>query len=159
MCYHYTIPAYEVDAVDSGSLSEITARLGLRRRYGSSSDFLNYIRICREYHRLGILCKWSGKRGSNPPPPPWQGGALPNELFPLEMWCLRVESNHRHRDFQSLALPAELPRQKMAIRRGLEPLTSSVTGWHSNQLNYRTAIFGGPSGTRTPDQSVMSRPL
>ena len=26
--------------------------------------------------------KWSGKRGSNPPPPPWQGGALPNELFP-----------------------------------------------------------------------------
>ena len=28
-------------------------------------------------------------------------------------------------------------RGKMAIRRGLEPLTSSVTGWHSNQLNYR----------------------
>ena len=29
----------------------------------------------------------------------------------------------------------------MAIRRGLEPLTSSVTGWHSNQLNYRTILF------------------
>ena len=29
----------------------------------------------------------------------------------------------------------------MAIRRGLEPLTSSVTGWHSNQLNYRTAVY------------------
>ncbi len=28
----------------------------------------------------------------------------------------------------------------MATRRGLEPLTSSVTGWHSNQLNYR-AVF------------------
>ena len=26
--------------------------------------------------------KWSGRRGSNPPPPPWQGGALPNELLP-----------------------------------------------------------------------------
>ena len=26
--------------------------------------------------------KWSGLRGSNPPPPPWQGGALPNELNP-----------------------------------------------------------------------------
>ena len=28
------------------------------------------------------LSVWSGLRGSNPPPPPWQGGALPNELNP-----------------------------------------------------------------------------
>ena len=27
--------------------------------------------------------------------------------------------------------------KKMATRRGLEPLTSAVTGRHSNQLNYR----------------------
>ena len=27
-------------------------------------------------------------------------------------WCLRVDLNHRHRDFQSLALPTELPRHK-----------------------------------------------
>ena len=34
---------------------------------------------------------WSGLRGSNSLPPPWQGGALPDELSPR--WCLRSESN------------------------------------------------------------------
>ena len=37
-------------------------------------------------------------------------------------WCLRVDLNHRHRDFQSLALPTELPRHN-----------------------------GDPKGARTPD--------
>ena len=43
-------------------------------------------------------------------------------------WCLRAESNHRHGDFQSPALPTELQRQKLATRNGFEPSTSSVTG-------------------------------
>ena len=54
---------------------------------------------------------WSGLRGSNPPPSPWQGDALPNELNP-QRWCLRSESNQRHGDFQSPALPTELQRHK-----------------------------------------------
>ncbi len=33
-------------------------------------------------------------------------------------------------------------KSKMATRKGLEPSTSSVTGWHSNQLNYRATMVG-----------------
>ena len=64
----------------------------------------------------------------------------------IRKWCLRPESNQRHGDFQSPALPTELQRQtinqnhaytiayttilenSMATRIGLEPTTSSVTG-------------------------------
>ena len=142
MCYHYTIPAYEVDAVDSGSLSEITVRLGLRRRDGSSSDFLNYIRICREYHRLGILCKWSGKRGSNPPPPPWQGGALPNELFPHIKINLKV-----------------VRAKRLELIHPAAPEPKSGASANSATPAYHKIELGDPSEIRTPDTLIKSQVL
>ena len=58
------------------------------------------------------------------------------------VWCLEVESNHRQKDFQSFALPTELSRQ-MATQTRLELVTSSVTGWRSNQTELlgRTVRF------------------
>ena len=85
---------------------------------------------------------WWAVTGSNCWHLACKASALPAELTAqIKKWCLRAESNHWHGDFQSPALPTELPRQiKMATRRGLEPLTSAVTGRHSNQLNYRAIL-------------------
>ena len=72
----------------------------------AKAGFDNYYRVF--WSALNATTVWSGLRGSNPPPSPWQGDALPNELNPH--WCLRSESNQRHEDFQSSALPTELQR-------------------------------------------------
>ena len=48
--------------------------------------------------------------------------------------------NPQPADYKSAALPIELHQQsgeEVATRMGFEPTTSSVTGWHSNHLNYR----------------------
>ena len=47
------------------------------------------------------------------------------------LWVEQKEKSHK------LLIPNTLARLS-AVRKGLEPSTSGVTGRHSNQLNYRT---------------------
>ena len=58
------------------------------------------------------------KTGSNPRPPPWQGGALPLSYF--AKWCRLKDLNPRPSDYKSDALPTELSRLNMRVK-GLEP--------------------------------------
>ena len=88
-------------------------------------------------------------------------------------WCLRSESNQRHADFQSAALPTELQRHIekiallkhapnalcMATRNGLEPSTSSVTGWRANRLHHRAKLGGGNNRARTCDPMLVRHVL
>ena len=68
-------------------------------------------------------------------------------------WWLQLESNQRHQDFQSCALPTEL-WSHMAVPTGLEPAIPRVTGECDN--HYTTEPFGCGSWIWTNDLRVMS---
>ena len=48
---------------------------------------------------------WSGQRDSNSRHLPWQGSALPTELYPHLIWCRRKDLNPRPSLYKSAALP------------------------------------------------------
>ncbi len=112
---------------------------------------------------------WCRREDLNPQPTDYKSVALPVELQRQDkfIWWLGTESNRRHKDFQSFALPTELPslispslgfpksikikqaanfclifRGKMAELTGFEPAVSCVTGRHVRPLHHSsTALF------------------
>ena len=61
-------------------------------------------------------------------------------------WCLRTESNCRHTDFQSVALPTELPRHVFCKKK-----------WRPrSDLNWRSSPWQGDMLTATPRGRVST---
>ena len=85
-----------------------------------------------------LLAVWTGLEPATSAVTGRHSNQLNYQTKYLIKWWFRAESNHRHEDFQSSALPTELRNHHLAVWTGLEPATSAVTGRHSNQLNYQT---------------------
>src|SRR2546425_7403556 len=83
----------------------------------------------------------SGNRDSNPRPQPWQGCALPTELFPR-----RLESNgFPPEPLPPLAACCRPPRRPLSGGEG-DRTPDLVNAIHAlSQLSYAPIIFGAPS--------------
>ena len=74
-------PAFPRIIAEFASLEEVTTRFEL-----VNEGFADLCLTTWPRHHMSrnhfLLFFWSGRRGSNSLPPPWQGGALPDELRP-----------------------------------------------------------------------------
>ena len=88
---------------------------------------------------------WSGRRGSNSLPPPWQGGALPDELRP----------HTRHISVPSGALAKACERKILWGRGEISVLVTAVllTRLPDKRLTFRR---GASDRNRTNDTGIFS---
>ena len=90
--------------------------------------------------------KWSWREELNPQPADYKSAALPIELHQRINGASERNRTTDTGIFSPLLYQLSY-RGIMATRRGLEPLTSAVTGRHSNQLNYRAMIWWALTGS------------
>ena len=81
-------------------------------------------------------------------------------------WCLGADSNHRHADFQSAALPTELPRQAVCSREGgsigepfggVQPSDQSSTGSSVETSSTLSGMTYPPVNQRWRSMSAQRR--
>ena len=114
----------------------------------------------RETAFRGRFSVWSGRRGSNSLPRPWQGRALPDELRPHMAPVFQhhgASGRSRTNDTRIFSpllyqlsyrgISSRCCSLIMATTKGLEPSTSGVTGRRSNQLNYMATFWWEQQGS------------
>src|SRR5262245_15145966 len=105
----------------------------------------------------------SGKRDSNPRPQPWQGCALPTELFPQAAWSLASAQRSRNARRAPPALPAAPMLLALLRRRGSggegDRTPDLVNAIHAlSQLSYAPAILSHPTELPAPDAVAARKP-
>ena len=112
----YAAPATPMQAPPKTKKDRIQSSL-FARRHPESDRGMRILQTLALPLGYGAKGKWSGRRDSDSRHPPWQGGTLPLSYYRIlrrkgqrRNKCRGAESNHRHGDFQSPALPSELPR-------------------------------------------------
>ena len=86
-----TINSQQTIVAENCTLQHDASSICIEQMKGSRRKLLRI----KKQTQSGLLFYWSGLRGSNPPPPPWQGGALPNELNPHMVPPVGIEPTTR----------------------------------------------------------------
>ena len=111
------------DASAPGNLLEVTTRFELVDEGFADPCLTTWP---RHHIRSNCCCSiWSGRRGSNSLPPPWQGGALPDELRP-HIRCV---------------YPRTLPSDSLEFRGPRESLRSKILWGRGGISEFVTAVL------------------
>ena len=100
------------------------------------------------------MAYWSGRRDSNPRPPPWQGGVLPLNYFRIYGWGSWIRTN-ASRSQSPLPYRLAIPqcfKTDMGRLVGIEPTNARATIWCVNHFAIAAMFLAGAVGIEpTPE--------